>query len=202
MKETIIVNLFASPGSGKSTTAAGVFSKLKLKGVDCELVTEFAKDVVWEKRQHILKNQLYISGKQSQRIFRLDGQVDVVITDSPLLLSSMYNRLNGRFTPDLYESLMLEEHNRYTNINYFIELPDGSFNENGREQKYEESIEISKNIKIMLDRLGMEYYIVHKSEETIERIVDFVHNYITLQKAEDLRRVNKKKKKPFIPTFG
>ena len=46
----IVVNLFAGPGSGKSTTCAGVFAKLKLAGVNCEMALEYAKDKVWEER--------------------------------------------------------------------------------------------------------------------------------------------------------
>lgn len=37
----IIVNLFGTPGAGKSTGAAYVFSQLKMHGINCELVTEF-----------------------------------------------------------------------------------------------------------------------------------------------------------------
>ena len=44
----IVVNLIAAPGSGKSTIAAGVFEELKWEGVNAELITEFAKDKVWE----------------------------------------------------------------------------------------------------------------------------------------------------------
>ena len=44
----ILVNLYGAPGSGKSTGAAYIFSKLKMAGVDAELVTEFAKDKLWE----------------------------------------------------------------------------------------------------------------------------------------------------------
>ena len=42
----IVVNLFAGPGSGKSTTCAGLFSKLKLAGIYCEMVLEYAKELV------------------------------------------------------------------------------------------------------------------------------------------------------------
>ena len=42
----LVVNLFGVPGAGKSTGAAYVFSKLKMKGINAELVTEFAKDIV------------------------------------------------------------------------------------------------------------------------------------------------------------
>jgi len=52
----IVVNFFAPPGHGKSTFAALVFSKLKMLGVNCELVSEFAKDMVWEEDYVALAN--------------------------------------------------------------------------------------------------------------------------------------------------
>lgn len=66
-----VINLFAGPGSGKSTTCAGVFSKLKLAGVNCEMALEYAKDKVWEQSFHTLDNQIYIFGKQLHRLWRL-----------------------------------------------------------------------------------------------------------------------------------
>ena len=59
-------------------------------GVNTELVTEFAKDLTWEERKDALKNQLYVSGNQAFRLSRLNGKVDVVITDSPLPLGLFY----------------------------------------------------------------------------------------------------------------
>lgn len=40
------INLFGVPGSGKSTGVAYIyiFSKLKMKGINAELVTEFTKE--------------------------------------------------------------------------------------------------------------------------------------------------------------
>ena len=42
----LLVNLFGTPSAGKSTGAAYIFSQLKLKGINAELVTEFVKDKV------------------------------------------------------------------------------------------------------------------------------------------------------------
>lgn len=54
----LIINLFGAPGAGKSTGAAYIFSKLKMLGVNAELVTEFAKDKVWENNTEVLSNQI------------------------------------------------------------------------------------------------------------------------------------------------
>ena len=91
MKNTLIVNLFAGPGAGKSTGAAYIFAKLKMAGIDCEYVSEYAKDRVWQDDQFPLQHcQLYVIGKQCLKIERLLGKVDVIITDSPIALGSMY----------------------------------------------------------------------------------------------------------------
>ena len=71
--KTIVCNLAGSPGSGKSTLAAYVFAKLKMMGINCELVTEFAKDKVWEKNNEALSNQIYIFAKQYYRMSRCTG---------------------------------------------------------------------------------------------------------------------------------
>ena len=66
----ILINLFGAPGAGKSTGAAYIFSKLKMHGINAELVTEFAKDKVWEESKAVFNNQAYIFGKQYFKISR------------------------------------------------------------------------------------------------------------------------------------
>ena len=46
MKKTLVVNLLGAPGSGKSTIAASIFSKLKFQNLNVELVSEYAKELV------------------------------------------------------------------------------------------------------------------------------------------------------------
>lgn len=40
----LLVNLYGSPGAGKSTGAAYIFAKLKMLGINAELITEYAKN--------------------------------------------------------------------------------------------------------------------------------------------------------------
>src|SRR6185437_12338273 len=126
---TKIVNLFAGPGSGKSTTACGVHSLLKLHGVNSEIATEYAKDVTWRKAQNILKDQVYVFGKQNHKIQYLEGQVDVVLSDSPTLLSLVYS------DPKDYtlHNLVLNRFRKQDNMNFFI-TRQKKYNPKGRNQ--------------------------------------------------------------------
>ena len=153
-KKTICVSLFGPPGAGKSTLAAYVFAKLKMMGVNCELVTEFAKDKVWEKNNEALSNQIYIFAKQYYRMSRCTGQVDVIITDSPLFLSPFYNK-----DPEIDEPLKQLVHvisERYDNLNYFLKRVK-KYNPVGRLQSEAESDQYGVRIKEMLRSYGVEF---------------------------------------------
>ena len=87
----VVINLWGAPGSGKSTLAAELFSIMKKRSLNVELVTEFAKDMTWENNMTAIGCQEYIFGNQSWRLERLRDKVDFIITDSPLPLSILYN---------------------------------------------------------------------------------------------------------------
>ena len=146
----IVVNLYAGPGNGKSTGAAYIFSKLKMAGVNAELVPEFAKDKVWEGNVKALANQAYVFGKQYFRLSRLEGEVDVIVTDSPLLLGVMYNkdpRLGEEFNQVISR---VSKSIGDVRLDYFVKRVK-PYNPKGRLQSEEESDELSKKTKALLD---------------------------------------------------
>lgn len=145
INKTLVVNLFAGPGAGKSTTAAGVFFELKSRGINCELAAEYAKDLCWEERTRTFDDQIYIFGKQYHRIFRLLGQVAVVVTDSPLLLTPVYD---AEKRPTL-EKLVLEEHNKMWTYNAFLKRRK-AFNPKGRNHDENQSKDIDYAVADML----------------------------------------------------
>lgn len=176
-KKTIVVNLFAGPGAGKSTGACYVFSRLKMIGLDCEYVSEFAKDKVWEHNEEVLKCQFYISGKQAYKISRVYGKVDVIITDSPILLGALYGE---ETSPKLKEAIK-EEFGKYYNLNFFINRVK-EYNPNGRMQTLDEAKAIDDRMKEMLASYGKDSYMsVDGSAEGYEMIIERV--------AEELMRI-------------
>ena len=153
-KKTCIISMFGAPGAGKSTLASYCFAKLKMMGINCELVTEFAKDKVWEKNNEALSNQIYIFAKQYYRITRCAGKVDVIITDSPLFLSPFYNK-----DPDIDEplkELVAKIVAKYDNLNYFLRRVK-KYNPVGRLQTEAESNEYGIHIKTMMKSFGIKF---------------------------------------------
>ena len=171
----LIINLFGAPGAGKSTGAAYIFSKLKMLGVNAELVTEFAKDKVWENNTEVLSNQTYVFGKQHFRISRCANKVDVIVTDSPLLLSALYNKSD--LLGEEFNDLVAKIFKSYNSVNYFIER-DKPYNPNGRLQTEKESDYLAEKIKDMLAKYDIQYENRRGSLSVYDKIVEDIYSQL------------------------
>jgi len=152
MNKPIVINMFAGPGTGKSTSAAGVFSLLKMHGVNAELITEFAKDLAWEERFVTMDNQSYIWGKQHHKMWRVKNHVDVMVTDSPLLFGLIYGKKN----PKCFNEMILHSFNQFDNMNYFL-LRKKPYNPKGRVQTEEKARQLDSEIAVMLAENDIEF---------------------------------------------
>ena len=166
-----VINLFGTPGAGKSTGAAYIFSRLKMYGQNVELVTEFAKDKVYEENPEVFKNQLYIFGKQSFKMSRCKDKVDYIITDFPLLLSAFYNE--DPVLGDIFNDMVERVFNSYENLNFFIERVK-PYNSSGRFQTESESDQMVTPLKEMLDKYNIEYESIPGEVSGYDKIVDIV----------------------------
>lgn len=166
----LLINLYGAPGSGKSTTRADVFRLLKQSGVNCEEIAEKAKELTWEKSFNVLKSQAYLFGKQLKWTEILDGQVDVAITDSPLLLSEYYGRKYSDYPESFYQGIR-DISAKYHTISFFINRSK-PYNPKGRSQTEEEANEVATEMKQMLNDLGVEFTEV--DSESAEMIVEMI----------------------------
>lgn len=151
MDKLHVINLFGGPGTGKSTLAAALFADMKMKGINAELVTEFAKDLVWTERTKELKDQVYIFGKMYHKLWRLQGKVDVVICDSPLPLCNYYA---NEATPDHFHDFVLDAFDQFQNINVVCERTF-RYQQEGRYQSEEDAARVHAEITNMLIRDGI-----------------------------------------------
>lgn len=164
-----VVNLFAPPGSGKSTTAAGVFYDLKTAGINAELTGEYAKDLVWSGRFRTLTDQLYVFGKQHHRVFRLKEDVNVAVVDSPILLGLAY----ASEYPQFFRDTVNWAFNQYDNINFYINRVK-PYNPKGRNQTAEESDAKGQEIKDILSEFNISYITVDGNQSGRDTIVSEV----------------------------
>jgi hypothetical protein len=176
---TVIVNLYGAPGAGKSTTRAGAFHRLKLYGVNCEEVTEYAKDLTWEGREYALSNQVYVFAKQLKRMDMLMGKVDVVITDSPLMLSAYYGSVD---LPSSFFEMVEHFADHPFRMDYFIERVK-PYNPVGRAQTEEQSDAIGNGLMHLLTDCGVYPTILKGDEQAAPRIAMDVLAYL---QADDL----------------
>ena len=157
--ETQIINICGGPGVGKSTIATGIYSKLKQKGIDCELASEYAKDITWEGNHDLLNNQIHLFAEQYRRQYRLLDKVDYVICDSPLILNAIYldfflERADKKFFDSEYIYLQKQFFNetfaQFNNLNFYVTRLNKYYTPIGRVHDLDESKEIDKKIAASL----------------------------------------------------
>lgn len=170
-KNLTVINLWGGPGTGKSTTAAGLFNLMKLEKYSVELVTEYAKQLVWEKQHHsIFENQILLLAKQDQKQRVLVDQVKYCITDSPISMGLTY-------APDDYyvsfTDLMLEVFNSYNNVNIFLGRVK-EYDPVGRNQTYEEALVKDQEILNLLNTHNIPYETVVADENAPRTIFDLL----------------------------
>lgn len=202
LTQTKVININGGPGVGKSTIAAGLYSKLKISRISCELVTEAAKEITWEGTHKLLENQIHIFSEQFRRQWRLIDKVDYIITDSPLILNSVYydyylNKLGDdvKFSPayieqsrKFFDNTFLE----FNNYNFFVtryfevtkndEMIYPTWDPIGRNQSLEEAIVIDNKIQEKLATFDP-YFEFTKNTSDTEEVIDTISDFlITLYK--------------------
>lgn len=146
------INLWGGPGTGKSTKAADLFARLKTKGYSVELVPEYIKSWAYEGKSPKSFDQLFVFANQVYSEDRLLPYVDVIISDSPILLVSAYSKHHGF---DYLQPLTEVAKNfevKYPSLNFFLNRTF-DYKQEGRFQKVEEV----KNLDELIWQTMMKY---------------------------------------------
>lgn len=182
-KKCKVISLYGGPGTGKSTTAAAVFAELKYRGINCEIVTEYAKDKAWEFGKAFMRGvsdqiempvpkvfqaQEYIFGQQHFRLRRAADEVDVIITDSPLLLGLVYMPEN--FDIPSMRGAIVEAYERYDNLDVMLTRVK-KYNPNGRFQTFEEAKQKDIEVREVLKGLEIEAEEILAGREAVDEIL-------------------------------
>lgn len=138
-----VISLWAGPGAGKSTTAAALFARMKRLRCSVELVTEYAKDLTYEKSFNKLSNQLHVLAEQNYRLARLEGQAEYAITDSPLPFSLIYCQRDDQ---SWLEPLIWKLWHNYENFPFLVKRTTAPYVEAGRNQNLEEATFIDRQV--------------------------------------------------------
>ena len=178
-KKPLVINLFGVPGAGKSQGAATIFAELKKRGVNAELVTEFAKDKTWEHNAMALGCQEYVFGKQSYRLARCRADVDVIVTDSPLPLSLLYVSDPALIADGAFQQVVMNVFNSYNNLNYFVNRVK-PYNPKGRNQTEAESNALAAPLKLLLELNNIAHTDINGNDEGYAAVVAEVVEWLGL----------------------
>jgi len=173
--KTLVVNFFAGPGVGKSSIMANCFAKLKWQGYNCEMAPEYAKEKVWENSLSVLTDQFYVSAKQYHIIKRLEGKVEIILTDSPLLLGLIY----GNKEPKEFKDMLVTYFNTFNNLNIFL-YRQKKYNPLGRLQTEEKAKIIDEKIKEIVNIYCKPNVKIEALESNVDKIVEKIENELKI----------------------
>lgn len=178
--KTLFINLYAGPGTGKSTSAAWIYALLKSRGVNAELIREYVKDWAWEGRKVNAYDQVYLLGKQVRRETLVMGKVEVAVTDSPTFQSLYYNR---KYVPETLaqgvEAMVLAyyrqmEQDGHKHLHVFLNRTK-PYSAAGRYQSEEEAKQVDTGVLNLLNEYGIAVTKCGTEQAHMEQLVEVIH---------------------------
>jgi 2-phosphoglycerate kinase len=150
-----VINIFGGPGVGKTTQAHDLFVHLKKSGYNTDIIPEYAKKLVYRNNIDILEHdQQYIFSKQlhEYRIREKSG-VEIAISESPLPLSIVYNRITLSEDFKSFENFVWHEFNKYKNLNIFLKR-ETEYQTIGRTQSEDVAKTVDSVVSEVIRNLG------------------------------------------------
>lgn len=144
-----------------STTAAWLFVALRDRKLSVELAHEYVKKFAYKGQPIAGAMQMKCFGKQVEiETEAIEAGVDLVVTDSPLLLQCYYTHSRGEsfYTHLLGQSRWVED--QWPSFNIFLDRRGIEYDPKGRYQTFEEAMEVDLSMMDFLNRHKVPYAVV------------------------------------------
>lgn len=164
---TTFINLLGEPSAGKSTLAAGLFYLMKKSRMNVEIVTEYAKDLIYDGHSSGSMDQIAVFSEQRKRLFRMDGKVEYVITDSPLALSAYYAHYSatvGNSVATNLCSVIIHESSKMKNLNFFVNRTH-EYEQDGRSQTEAEAANLKEDLRGFLAKNFIDFKDIYSGDQ-------------------------------------
>lgn len=167
---TRVLNFWSGPCGGKSTVKAGTFFHLKIAGDRCAQVEEYATELSVERDWTALADQRAVTLEQARRVRRFLGQVDWILSDSPLLLGCIYGE--GPYAQPEFHKEVFDLFDAFENVNIWLDRPSVAYQTYGRHHSEAQALEVDRKLLDLLgDRIDFR---TTADQETPQRVVKFL----------------------------
>ena len=154
-KKPLIINFIGEPGAGKSWASWYISAKLKQNGFKVEYLPEFAKSKLYEHSEKVFTCEPYIFGKQLYKMHSMSDEVDIIVTDSPIILPHFYEK--DEQSKELLKQLELYHFNQFNNLNICL-MRDHDYKQEGRFQTEDQAEQLHNEMMHFLMLNNIDYY--------------------------------------------
>ena len=154
-KKPLIINFIGEPGAGKSWASWYISAKLKQNGFKVEYLPEFAKSKLYEHSEKVFTCEPYIFGKQLYKMHSMSDEVDIIVTDSPIILPHFYEK--DEQSKELLKQLELYHFNQFNNLNICL-MRDHDYKQEGRFQTEDQAEQLHNEMMYFLMLNNIDYY--------------------------------------------
>lgn len=214
--ENSVINLYAGPGSGKSTTSRALSALFGGNGISSIAPIEIPKLHVWEKSFHDLSDQLKIFANQKYSQDLCFEKYKVSVVDSPLLMQWVYMEQNkANNTEELKNIILNAFKEREKNCISFFLKREHKYSNYGRVHNEHQSNELNnKIINVLIQNnvhfksfythpfIGFEifnelvdnYKLINVQEPLLKEFMEITKHYVDVAKSK-LEKEDVKKEK-------
>lgn len=142
--------LYGGPGCGKSSLSGKIYSELKAKHYDVELIREWIKEWAYLGREPVSYDQVFVFANQIHNEDVALRCVKSVVTDCPLLMCYAYSKFYKSSGADQILQIVKEFDAEFPALNLYIErtVP---YVDKGRYQDLDQAKEFDNCMKNILD---------------------------------------------------